>query len=50
MFHSVTELVAAIEEYIRCQNENPKPFVWTKCAKDILEKVAHCKAVIETLN
>ena len=50
VFRSVPELVAAIEEYIRCNNENPKPFVWTKRAEDIIEKVAHCKAVLETLH
>lgn len=27
VFRSVPELVDAIEEYIRCHNENPKPFV-----------------------
>jgi transposase len=50
VFRSVPELIAAIEDYIRCHNEDPKPFVWTKRAKEILEKVAHCKAVIETLH
>ena len=50
VFRSVPELVAAIEEYIRLNNENPQPFVWTKKAEDILKKVAHCKAVIETLH
>ena len=50
VFKSVPELIAAIEEYIRCHNENPKPFVWTKRAEYIIEKVAHCKAVIETLH
>jgi len=50
VFKSVPELIAAIEEYIRCHNEDPKPFVWTKRAEDIIEKVAHCKAVIETLH
>lgn len=49
-FCSVPELVAAIEEYIRLNNEEPKPFVWTKKAEAILEKVSHCKAVIETLH
>jgi len=49
-FRSVPELVAAIEEYIRLTNEDPKPFVWIKKAEEILEKVAHCKAVIETLH
>jgi len=41
-------LVATIEEYIR-HNENPKPFIWTKRAEQIVEKLARCKAVIETL-
>ena len=44
------ELVAAIEEYIRLYNENPKPFVWTKKAEDIVKKVARCKAVTETVH
>jgi len=50
VFRSVPELVAAIEEYIRYHNENPKPFVWTKRAEDIIKKVTHCTAVIETLH
>jgi transposase len=43
-FQSVAELVAAIEEYIRVNNQNPKPFVWRKRAEVILEKLGHCKA------
>lgn len=50
VFRSVPELVAAIEEYIRYNNENPKPFVWTKSAEDIIKKVAHCKAILETVH
>jgi transposase len=50
IFRSVPELIAAIEEYIRCNNENPKPFVWTKRAEEIINKVAHCKAVTVTLH
>jgi len=50
VFRSVPELISAIEDYIRYHNEDPKPFVWTKRAEDIIEKVAHCKAVIETLH
>jgi transposase len=50
VFRSVPELIAAIEEYIRYNNEDPKPFVWTKRAEDIIKKVSHCKAVIETLH
>jgi transposase len=50
VFKSVPELITAIEEYIRCNNENPKPFTWTKRAEEIINKVSHCKAVIETLH
>ena len=50
VFRSVAELVAAIEEYIRLNNESPKPFVWHSKADNILEKVAHCKAIMGTLH
>lgn len=39
VFTSVNELVAAIDEYIAHHNTNPKPFIWTKSARDILQKV-----------
>src|SRR5450631_19457 len=39
VFRSVAELTAAIEEHIAAHNTNPKPFVWTATASDILEKV-----------
>jgi len=50
VFRSVPDLVATIEDFIQANNENPKPFVWTKKVDDILEKVSHCKAVIGTLH
>ena len=39
VFTSVPELTAAIKEYIAVHNENPKPFIWTAKASDILQKV-----------
>ena len=39
VFTSVPELVAAIDEYVAHHNINPKPFIWTKSAADILQKV-----------
>ena len=48
VFKSVPELVSAIREFIRLNNQSPKPFVWTKKVEDILEKVNHCKAVAVT--
>ncbi len=39
VFTSVPELTAAIDAYIAHHNINPKPFIWTKSARDILQKV-----------
>ncbi|WP_276289607.1 IS630 family transposase [Cupriavidus basilensis] len=39
VFTSVPELVDAINEYIAHHNTNPEPFIWTKSARDILQKV-----------
>lgn len=49
-FESVLELIAAIEEYMVASNADPKPFVWHKSAQTILDKLARCKAVYETLD
>ncbi len=39
IFTSVSELETAIDEYVAHHNTNPKPFIWTKSARDILQKV-----------
>ncbi len=39
VFTSVPELIGAIDEYIAYHNTKPKPFIWTKSARDILQKV-----------
>jgi transposase len=49
-FQSVTELIAAIEEYLSASNADPKPFVWHASAQSILDKLARCKAIYETLD
>ncbi len=49
-FQSVPELIQAIEDYIQINNQNPKPFVWTKTAEEIIEKVNRCKGMMETLH
>ena len=38
VFRSVPELTTAIREYIAVHNKNPKPFIWTATAQDILAK------------
>jgi transposase len=40
VFRSRRELEAAIMEYLQVHNEDPKPFVWTKTADQILQTVA----------
>jgi transposase len=47
-FYSVGELVDAIREYLDEHNRQPKPFVWTAKAEDIIAKVNRCKAILET--
>jgi len=37
-----------MEAYIRHNNQNPQPFIWTKSANQILAKVARCKAATVT--
>jgi len=39
-FRSVKELQSAIREFIQVHNENPKPFVWTRTADQILDSMA----------
>ena len=39
VFTSVPELIGAIDEYIAHHNTHPKPFIWTKSAREILQKV-----------
>lgn len=39
VFRGVKELITAIEDFMSKHNENPKPFIWTATAQDILQKV-----------
>jgi transposase len=45
-FTSVAELELAIDLYVAHHNAQPKPFVWTASAKDILAKVTRAKAAL----
>jgi len=49
IFHSVEELETTINEYIALHNTDPKPFVWTAKASDILEKVKRGRAKLDKL-
>jgi len=45
---SVPELITAIDEYIAHHNTKPEPFVWTKSARDILQKVIRANSRLST--
>jgi hypothetical protein len=46
---STLELEKAIKEYVQFTNDNPKPFIWTKTADQILASVARfCQRISET--
>ena len=47
---SVGELVDVIDSYIRNRNQNPTPFVWTKSAKQIIEKIERGLRTLEALH
>lgn len=49
-FTSVPELEAAIYHYIDLNNQQPKPFVWTATADEIIAKVSRGKYKLETLH
>ena len=46
---STIELERAIRQYLNTYNENPKPFIWTKSADEILASVARfCKRISDS--
>jgi transposase len=49
VFRSIEELTAAIYAHIDAHNAQPKPFVWTATASDILEKVKRGRRKLDTI-
>ena len=47
VFRSVDELVAAIEAYVAEHNDEPKLFIWTASANDVLAKVRRARAALD---
>src|SRR6266702_1112488 len=47
VFRSVAELEHAIADYLTQHNQQPKPFIWTAKASDILEKVKRGRAALD---
>jgi transposase len=49
VFHSVPDLITAIESYLNANNENPTPFVWTATTEQILEKVRRGRLALNAI-
>jgi transposase len=45
-FFNVNDLIGAIDEYINQHNVDPKPFIWTASATDILAKVKRARRAL----
>jgi transposase len=50
VFHSVPDLVVAIEAFVAAYNASPTPFVWTAKAADILAKVSRARKKLNMLH
>ncbi len=48
-FYNVNDMIDAIIEYINQHNKNPKPFIRTASANDILAKVKRARRVLDKL-
>jgi hypothetical protein len=46
-FKDLEQLIMGIGDYIDGHNKNPKPFIWTAKASDILAKVSRAKAALD---
>jgi transposase len=49
VFHSLNDLLRAIQVYIENHNDQPKPIIWTATASDILEKVKRAHQTYDKL-
>ena len=49
VFRDVEELIEAIGAYVDHHNNQPKPFIWTAKAADILEKVKRARKVLDNV-
>ena len=49
VFPNVPELINTIQNYVENHNRDPKPFIWTARASDILAKVVKARARLNKL-
>ena len=46
-FQSVAELIEAVMSYVQGHNDDPRPFIWSKTAEQIIEKVGRARRVLD---
>jgi transposase len=49
IFHSVPDLIDAIQAYLAAHNQNPEPFQWTATTDQILEKVRRGRVTLDAI-
>jgi transposase len=49
IFHSIPDLIDAIETYLAAHNQHPKPFIWTATTDQILEKVRRGRVTLDAI-
>ncbi len=49
IFHSVPDLIDAIETYLAAHNDNPEPFKWIATTDQILEKVRRGRVTLDAI-
>jgi len=49
IFHSVPDLIDAIQTYLAAHNENPEPFQWTATTDQILDKVRRGRVTLDAI-
>ena len=49
IFHSVPDLITAIETYLNTNNQNPQPFTWTATADQILDNVRRGRVTLDAI-
>ena len=49
VFHSVPELIDAVDQYISIYNEHRNSFVWTAKVEDNLRNVSESNAILVTV-
>ncbi len=47
VFQSVPELMDAVMSYVKSHNNDPSPFVWSKTAEQIIEKVGRARRALD---